>query len=267
MPRAIWKGSISFGLVNIPVKIYSATQPRQIELHTVCSKCGTPLEYKRWCPKCQREVPWSEVDKGYKITKDKWVILKKSDLQKIKLPTTKTIEIKGFVDVNQIDPIFYEKAYYVVPDEAGVKAYSLFMEALRLANKAAIGKVVIRNKEYVVALRHFKKGIVMHVLFYTGEVRKIEDLPELKNLVVVSKEELELARLLIQKMTEKEFDPSKFKDKYTEALMQLIKAKAEGKAIEIKEEKKEEAKSLLEALKASVEEVKKKKKKIEVEAS
>ena len=141
------------------------------------------------------------------------------------------------------------------------------MEALRLANKAAIGKVVIRNKEYVVALRHFKKGIVMHVLFYAGEVRKIEDLPELKNLVVVSKEELELARLLIQKMTEKEFDPSKFKDKYTEALMQLIKAKAEGKAIEIKEEKKEEAKSLLEALKASVEEVKKKKKKIEVEAS
>jgi DNA end-binding protein Ku len=260
MPRAIWSGSISFGLVNIPIKIYSATQPRQIDLHTVCSKCGTKLEYKRWCPTCQREVPWNEIDRGYKISKDKWVIIKKSDLEKIKIPTTKTIEIKEFVDVSQIDPVFFEKSYYVVPEETGIKAYSLFVEALKLTNKAAIGKVVMRNKEYVVALRHFKKGILMHVLFYLGEVRKIEELSELKNLVVVRKEELELARMLIQKLTESELNISKFKDSYTEALMELIKAKAEGKTIEIKEEKKEEAKELMEALKASVEAMKKKKK-------
>ncbi len=259
MPRAIWKGSISFGLVNIPIKLYSATQLREIELHTVCSKCGTPLEYKRWCPKCKREVPWNEIDRGYKIAKDKWVIIKKSDLEKIRLPTTKNIEIKEFVDISQVDPIFYEKSYYVVPEETGVKAYSLFVEALRLTNKAAIGKVVMRNKEYVVLLRSFKKGLLMHVLFYLGEIRPMEELSELKNLVVVSKKELELARALIQKLTESEFKPEGFEDRYTKALMELIKAKAEGKTVEIKEEKKEEAKSLMEALKASVETVKKKK--------
>lgn len=258
--RAIWKGALSFGLVSIPIKMYSATQPRQVDLHTVCGECGTQLQYKRWCPKCQKEVPWNEIDRGYKISKEKWIILKKKDLEMIRIPTTKTIDIQEFVDVEQIDPIFFEKSYYIVPQETGIKAYSLFTEALKLANKAAIGKVVIRNKEYVIALRHFKKGIVMHILFYLGEVRKIDELPELKNLVVVKKEELELARALIQKLTESEFDPKKFKDAYTEALMNLIKAKAEGKPIEVKEEKAEKAKKLMEALKASVETVKKKKK-------
>jgi DNA end-binding protein Ku len=150
-----------------------------------------------------------------------------------------------------------------VPEEAGKKAYSLFVEALRLANKAAIGKVVLKNKEYLVCLRPFKKGLVMHILFYIREIRDIEQLPELEKLVVVSKEELELAKALIGRLTEEEFDISKFKDQYTEALKQLIKAKAEGKEIAVKAEEKpvEEAKSLMEALKASVELTKKKKKK------
>ncbi|MDI6825784.1 MAG: Ku protein [Candidatus Aenigmarchaeota archaeon] len=259
MPRAIFSGNISFGLVSIPIKIYAASQPKQIDLHMVCNVCQTPLLYKRWCPKCNKEVGWQDIDRGYKISKDKWIIIKKEDLDRIKLPTTKTIDIKEFIDVSQIDPIFFEKPYYVVPQETGVKAYSLFVEALRLANKAALGKVVMRNKEYLIALRAFKKGIVMHVLYYLGEIREIEELSELKNLVVVSKEELELARTLIQKLTESEFDPKKFKDTYTEALMELIKAKAEGKAIEVKEEKVEKARELMESLKASVEAVKKKK--------
>jgi DNA end-binding protein Ku len=258
--RAIWSGAISISLISIPIKVYAASQPRQIDLHMVCNVCQTPLLYKRWCPKCNKEVSWQDIDRGYKISKDRWIIIKKEDLDRIKLPTTKTIEIKEFIDVNQIDPIFFEKPYYVVPQETGVKAYSLFVEALRLANKAAIGKVVMRNKEYVVMLRSFKKGILMHVLFYLGEIKPIDELSELKNLVVVSKEELELARVLIQRLTESEFDPKKFKDAYTEALMELIKAKIEGKTIEVKEEKAVEAKELMEALKASVEAVKKKKK-------
>jgi DNA end-binding protein Ku len=259
--RAIWKGYISFGLVSIGVKLYTATEPKQIEFRNLHSKCHTPLEQKRWCPACQKEVPWEEVERGYKITKDKWVIFSKEELEKLRPATTKTIEIKQFVDVNQIDPIYYEKAYYVVPEEGGKKAYSLFLEALRLANKAAIGKIVMRNKEYIVALRPYKKGIVMHVLFYVGEVRKIEELPELEKLVVVTKEELELARALIAKLTTEEFDISKFEDSYTKELLKIIKARAEGKAIEIEEEKPvEKAKSLMEALKASVEAVEKKKK-------
>ncbi|MCD6403315.1 MAG: Ku protein, partial [Candidatus Aenigmarchaeota archaeon] len=204
---------------------------------------------------------WEEVAKGYKITRDKWVILPRDEIEKLKPTSTKNIEILQFVDISQIDPIYYEKSYYVVPDEAGVKAYSLFVEALRLANKAAIGKVVIRNKEYLVVLRPYKKGLVMHVLYYVGEIRDINELPELKNLVVVSKEELELARALISKLTVDEFDISKFEDTYTKKLIELIKAKAEGK--EVKEESVkpvEKAKSLMEALKASIEVAEKKKK-------
>lgn len=261
MPKALWKGSISFGLVNIPVKLYTSAQPKQIELHTLCPTCHSQLQYKRWCPKCQKEVKWTEIIKGYKISKDEWVILEKKDLEKIKIPTAKTIEIEYFIDVSQIDPIYFQKAYYVVPDEGGKKAYSLFVEALRLTNKAAVGRVVLKNKEYLVILRPFKKGIAMHILYYLGEIRDIEKLEELEKLIVVSKEEMELARMLIQKLSGEEFDIKKFKDRYTEALKELIKAKAKGEKFEVKEKKKVgEAKELMEALKASVEMVKKKKK-------
>ena len=255
MARAIWKGSISFGLVSIPIKLYTATQPRQITFHNVHLACGTKLESKRWCPKCQKEVPWQEVGKGYKIAKDKWVILKKEELEALQPTSLKTIEILQFVDISQIDPIFYEKAYYVVPDELGTKAYSLFVEALRLTNKAAIGKVVMRNKEYLVALRPYKNGLVMHILYYLNEIKDIEELTELKNLVVVSKEELELARALIAKLTKESFDASTFEDSYTKKLIELIKAKAEGKEVKVEEKVVEKAKSLLEALKASIEKV------------
>lgn len=261
MPRAIWKGTISLSLISIPVKLYSATEPKEIEFHMVCGECGTPLKYKRWCPHCEKEVEWNKIKRGFKISKEKWVILEKEELEKIKLPTTKSIDIQSFVDVAQIDPIHYQKSYYVVPEEAGVKPYSLFVEALRLANKAAIGKVVLKNKEYLVALRAFRKGLVMHVLYYLREIRDIEKLPELEGLVVVRKEELELAKALISKLTEKEFDLSKFKDRYSESLKKLIKAKIEGKEFAVKAEARvEEAKSLMEALKASVEIAKKKKK-------
>ncbi|MEM5812061.1 MAG: Ku protein, partial [Candidatus Aenigmatarchaeota archaeon] len=190
-----------------------------------------------------------------------WVILEKGEIEKLKLKSTKTIDIKSFIDVSQIDPIYFDKSYYVVPDENGIKPYSLFVEALRLANRAAIGKVVLRDKEYLVILRPFKKGLTMHVLYYLNEVRDVNELPELRKLVVISKEELELAKSLISKLTEEEFDISKYKDQYTEALKKLIKAKAEGKEFEIREEKPvAEAKSLMEALKASIETVKKKKK-------
>ncbi|MDI6806519.1 MAG: Ku protein [Candidatus Aenigmarchaeota archaeon] len=260
--HAIFTGTISFGLVTFPIKVYSATETKEIEFHNVCNECLTPLRYKRWCPTCEKEVSWADIKKGFKISKERWIVLEKGEIEKIKLPSTKSIEIVQFVDVAQIDPIFFEKSYYVVPEEAGLKAYSLFVEALRLANKAAVGRVVIRNKEYIVAIRPFRKGLAMHVLFYVGEIRDIEKLKELERLVVVSKEELELAKLLIEKLTAEEFDLSKFKDRYTESLKELIMAKAEGKVYEVRaEERVEEAKSLMESLKLSVEAVGKKERK------
>ncbi len=264
--RALFTGTITFGLVSIPIKMYSATEEKEIKFHNLCPHCLSPLKNKRWCPTCEKEVSWQEVKKGFKVSKEKWVVLEKEELERIKLPSTRTIEILQFVDISQIDPIFFEKSYYLVPQEGGAKAYSLFVEALRLSNKAAIGRVVLRNKEYIVAIRPFKKGLVMHILYYAGEIRDIEKLKELQHLVVVSKEELELAKLLISKMTTEEFDVTKFRDRYTEALKELIKAKVEGREFEMKQEEKAvEAKSLMEALRASVEEIEKKKKKVGVE--
>ncbi len=260
MAKAIFAGSISFGLVNIPIKVYRAAQSKAISFNNLHKECHTPLIYKRWCPKCEKEVAYEDIEKGYKITKEKYVVISKEDIEKLKLKTTKMIEIQEFVDASQIDPLYLEKSYYVVPEEMGIKAYSLFVEALRVANKIAIGKVVMRNKEYLVALRAFKKGLVMHVLHYLGEVKDIEEFSELKHLVTIKEEELKLAQALISKLTEKELDLSKFKDNYTEALMKLIKAKAEGKEIKVEEAPKEEVKGLMEALKASVEAVERKKK-------
>jgi DNA end-binding protein Ku len=258
--RAIWNGNIIFGLVSIPVKLYSAIQPRTISFNNLHSVCHTKLESKRWCPKCQKEVPWNEVEKGFKISKDQWVILSKEEIERVKLTTSKNIEIAYFVDASQIDPIFFEKTYYLVPTEAGLKPYSLFVEALRIANKAAIGKMILRNKEYVVVLRAFKKGIALHTLFYKDEVKDINELEEIKKLVVVSKEELELAKTLISHLTKESFSIEEFRDRYTEALKELIKAKLEGREFKLEEEKpKEEEKSLMEALKASVETIKKRK--------
>ena len=260
MPKAVWKGSISFGLVNIPVKVYSAVSGKGISFTMLCSKCGTPIKYKRWCPKCEREVPWNEIEKGVKISKDKYVVVEKGELERLKLKTTKAIEIVEFVDISQIDPILYQTSYYVVPEETGVKAYSLFVEALRVSGKVAIGRVVMKNKEYVVALRPYKKGIVMHVLHYLGEVREIEELEELRGLVTIREEELKLARALIEQLTSKELRLEAFKDSYAEAIRKLVKAKLEGKEVEVeREEEAELARDLMEALKASVEVTKKKK--------
>lgn len=259
--KAIWAGSISFSLINIPVKVYVATESTGIKFKNLCKE-GHPIEHKRWCPICGREVAWDEVKKGYKITKDQYVIVEKSDLEKIKLKTTKTIEIKQFVDPAQIDPIFFEKSYYLVPQEIGAKAFSLFVQALRLTNKVAIGKVVMRNKEYLVALRPYKDGLLMHVLHYLSEVKSMEEIPEMKQLVVVSEEELKLAQMLVQKLSG-EFDISQFKDEFAEKIKELIKAKVEGKEFTSKEEKEEVVtESLVDALKSSLELLEKKKKKV-----
>ncbi len=261
MPKAIWKGSISFGLVSIPVKVYPAIREKIVKFRNL-DKEGHPIRHKNWCPVCNKEIPNDEIKKGFEISKGKFIIIEKNDLEKLRLKTTKTLEIQEFVDISQIDPIFFETSYYLAPDRGSEKAYSLLTEALRLTNKAAIAKVVMRNKEYLVAIRAYKKGLVMHILHYIDEIKKMEEIPELKNLVPVKEKELKLAEALIEKLTERNVDLSKFKDTYVEELKRLIKAKLKGKEIVIEERKPEkEVKGLMEALKASVEIAKKKKKK------
>ena len=199
--RAIWKGSISFGLVNIPIQVFSATQKEEYtSFNQLCDK-GHKIKYKKWCPIEEREVQWSEIKKGYEISKDTYVVLEKEDLEKVKLKTTNTIEVKEFIESQQFDPIFVEKNYYVGPDhgkkkkkttETSTKAYSLLVKILNETNKVAVGKVALRDKEHVVALRAYQRGLVMHQLKFLDEIRPMDEIGLLDGLQQVDSKELSL---------------------------------------------------------------------------
>ena len=260
MPRAIWKGSLVFGLVNIPVRLYAATKDRSISFNMLHSECHTPLKYKRWCPTCERDVGWDEIDKGYEITKDRFIPLTKEELERLQLKTVKSIDIQKFVDLASIDSIYFNTHYYLAPEEGGEKAYSLLHDILAVTNKVAIGKVVIHNKEHVVAVRPYQRGLAMTTLHYPSEVIDIGKIEELEKLVVVREQELDLAKVLIDHMSG-EFKPEEYVDSYRQAVMQLIKQKAEG--IEVPAAKPVEAEAtvdLMKALQTSVQATKKEKK-------
>jgi DNA end-binding protein Ku len=263
-PRSIWKGSISFGLVNIPIKLYSATEAKEFSFNQLCSN-GHKIQYKRWCPSEDKEVQWSEIKKGYEISKDVYVVLEKAELENVKLKTTKTIDIKEFVGGESLDPIFVEKSYYIAPDSKTVdKAYTLFVNVLRNTGKIAIGKVVLREKEHLVALRAYQRGLVMHQLHYLDEIKPIDEIKEIGSnaaaKIKIEDQEIELGKMLVANLTSEDLDLGQYSDAYAAQLRELINSKARGKTIVIREEDEapESGKDLLEALKASVKQSKQK---------
>jgi DNA end-binding protein Ku len=259
MPHAIWNGSISLGLVNIPIAVYPAVRERLIAFNNLHASCHRRLENKRWCPYHNMEVPWNEVVKGYKISKDKYVVVDQKELRAVQLKSTRAIDIVNFIDVSEIDPLLVENNYYIVPQQGGERAYALFREVLETACKAAVGKVVMRTKERVVAIRHYQKGMVMTVLHYKDEVTPMEDLEALKNLAAPKESELKLARILVDQLSG-DLDMGEFKDEYEGALVKIIKKKLAGKEVEEAPEiKPVPTKDLMEALKVSVQSAKKKK--------
>ena len=258
--RAIWKGSISFGLVNIPIQVFSATQKEDFtSFNQLCEK-GHKIKYKKWCPIEEREVPWSEIKKGYEITKNNYVVLEKDEVENIKLKTTNTVEIKEFIGSEEFDPIFIEKSYYVGPDpgkkktENSNKAYSLFVKILHETRKIAIAKVVLREREQLVALSAYQRGLVMHQLKYLDEIRPMDEIGGLDSSQKIDANELSLGKTLVENLTAEEFDPGQYSDAYAKELEKLIEAKSRDEKVTIKEEeeKPEEPTDLLEALKASI---------------
>jgi DNA end-binding protein Ku len=262
--RAVWKGSISFGLVNIPIQVFSATQKEEYtSFNQLCDE-GHKIKYKKWCPVEEREVQWSEIKKGYEITKDTYVVLEKEDLEGIKLKTNNTIEIKEFIKSEEFDPIFIEKSYYIGPDlgknknkTGGIssKAYSLFVKILNETNKVAIGKVVLREKEHVIALRAYQRGLVMHQLKYLDEIRPMDEIGMLDSLQQVDSKELLLGKTLVENLTTERFDLGQYSDSYAKELEKIIEAKSKGQKVTIKgqeEEAEEKTTDILEALKASL---------------
>lgn len=258
MPHQIWSGSISFGLVSIPIKLFPATEGKQFSFNQLCPK-GHRIKYKRWCPMEEKEIPYSDIKKGYQLQKDNYLVIEPEDLQKIKLKTTKSIDIKEFVSSDELDPILVEKSYYVAPDtkKGNDKAYSLLVKVLSDTKKIAIGKIILRDKENVVALRPYQRGMVMHILKYLDEIRPTDEIPEIteaaKQRTKLDPEELTLAKMLVDKFSSKELDLSEYSDTYAKELEKLIEAKSKGKPFITKPEPKQKAKpDLLEALKASM---------------
>ena len=258
--RAIWKGSISFGLVNIPIQVFSATQNEDYtSFSQLCDK-GHKIRYKKWCPVEEREVQWSEIKKGHEITKNNYIVIEKEDLDRIRLKTNNTIEVKEFIKSEEFDPIFIEKNYYVGPDpgkkkvEAATRAYSLLVKILNETNKVAIGKVVLREKEHLVGLRAYQRGLVMHQLKYLDEIRPMDEIGNLASLQKVDPKELSLGKTLVDNLTAEKFDPGQYSDSYAKELEKIIEAKSKGQKVPIKEveETPEETTDIIEALKASL---------------
>jgi len=261
MPRSIWNGVISFGMVSIPVKLYTATEDKDISFNLLHKECGTRLKQQRWCPTHERAVEWSEVQRGYEYARDEYVVMEEEDFDKLPLPSKHTVELAAFVKAEEIDPIYYQKTYYLEPDEKGIKPYSLLMKALQDKGLTGIAKIAIRNKEQLCALRFMAaegKGnsLVLETLYYPDEIREVpSEVPETK----VSDKELDMAYALIDLLAA-DFEPEQYKDHYREALQQVIEAKLDGVEItEPEEARPAKVTDLVAALKASVEAAKKRK--------
>jgi DNA end-binding protein Ku len=254
MPRAIWSGAISFGLVNVPVKVYSAVNRKTVRFNQLEGKTGARVQQKRVSAKTGEEVPFEEIVKGYEISKDRYVVVKPEELEALDPKKTRTIEIVEFVDQDQIDPIFYDHPYYLVPDRGADKAYNLLLEAMREAGKVAIARVVIRSKESLTAIRPMEGVLAMTTMLFADEIvppEKLDELPDSDQ--EASAREVKMAQQLIGSLAA-DFEPDKFHDEYRESVMELIERKAQGEEITIQEQEEvtQEAPDLMAALEASV---------------
>ena len=226
--RAMWSGAITFGMVNIPVKLFSATSAKDISFNLLHSTCGTRLQQKRWCPTEDVEVPWEEVVRGYEYTKGEYVTLTDEDFEKLPLPSRHTIAINAFVQATEIDPVYYEKSYFLEPDARGEKAYALLLRALSERNLTGIAAITMRKKEQLCALRGQEGTLMLETLFYPDEV-ELERGVDLGK-VNIDERELDMAFKLID-LLRKPFEPEEYHDHYREALAELIDAKLEGKEV------------------------------------
>ncbi|MBM7692497.1 DNA end-binding protein Ku [Peribacillus deserti] len=256
--HTIWKGSISFGLVNIPIRLHSATEDKDISLRTLHKECHTPIKYEKVCPVCNKQVEKEELVKAYEYTKGKFVVVDDKELEELKKANeTKAVEIVDFVKIEEIDPIYFMKSYYLSPNEGGVKAYTLLRKALQESQKVGIAKIVIRSKEQLAVVRVFENTLLMETIYFPDEVRSAGDVPNVPAEEDISKRELDTAIMLIDQLTT-EFEPGKYHDAYRTALMELIESKKNGKTVTPKERDVPESNvmDLMAALQASIDKTK-----------
>jgi DNA end-binding protein Ku len=251
MPRAMWKGAISFGLVTIPVSVYPATEEKTLRFNQLHDEDGGRIRMKRTCSVDGEEVGYEHIVKGYEHEKDRYVILTDEDFEAIPVESSRAIDIQQFVDLEEIDPMQYKKSYYLVPEETGAKAYALLREALNRSGKVGVAKVSFRDKEHLAALRFRDDAFVLETMYWPDEIREA-DFGGVDVSAKVRPNELEMAQTLIENLTA-DWNPTEFKDEYREALLRIVEAKINGEEIEIVEaEPTAKVVDLMDALKASV---------------
>ncbi|MBL0388572.1 Ku protein [Tumebacillus sp. ITR2] len=228
--HTMWKGSISFGLVNIPIKMFAATEDKDIKFRMLHEKCGTPVKNVRTCPHCEEELEWKEVVKGFEYQSGQFVIMSEEDMEKISPQRTKTIDILNFVSLTEIDPIYFNKSYYLAPEETGGKAYALLRQAMLDTGRIAVVKVIIRSAQMLAVLRVYDNVLVMESIYYPEEVRSTTQLPAIPAVGTVDENEMRVAKQLIESLATT-FDPEQYRDEYRVALMEAIEQKVEGQEI------------------------------------
>lgn len=255
MARSLWSGSISFGLVNVPVRLYSAVQPKTVHFHMIRNTDASRISYRKVSASDGKEVPEEQIVKGYEVSPDKYVKLEKKELDALDPEHTRAIAIEKFVPLVEIDHIYFEKAYYLGPEKASKRAYALLLDAMKETNKVAIARIVFHNKEHLVALRPLDNAIVMFTLYYPDEVVPRDDLENIPDKADhPSGKELEVAKQLVDAISG-EFEPKEYHDQYRQRVLELIEKKAAGKTIEsapVKREKPSNVVNLMEALQASL---------------
>lgn len=254
MPRSMWKGVISFGMVSIPIRLYVATESHGVSFNQLCAEHMSRVRYKRWCAEGDHEVAYDDIVKGYEVAKDQYVVVDDHDLENLPLPTAHTIEIEEFVDRDEIQAgLYFKSAYYVEPEDVGRKPYALLKQALEETGKLAVAKVAFRDREHLCALAPIDGLILMNTLHWPDEIRSTSELKSVDGEVKISARELTMAKTLVESLADS-FDPERYHDDYKEALMKIVDAKIQGEETVTAPETEAPAKvmDLMEALRASV---------------
>ena len=254
MARSIWSGSISFGLVNVPIKLYSAVSQKEVHFNMLHEKDGARIQQKRVCALDGEEVPWNEIAKGYEVSNGRYVMVEPEELEKYNPKATKTIDIMDFVEMGEIDPIYWERTYYLAPDKGAAKPYALLVEAMKRTKKVAIAHIVLRTKQYLCTLRPMENALALSTMLYADEVISTKDIDTLPDRdVKPADREVKMAEQLVESLAS-EWDPAKYTDEYREQVLALLQKKAEGEQLVMPESEEKPAKviNLVDALQASL---------------
>ncbi len=252
MATSVWKGYLTFGLISIPIRLFSAARTERISLNQLHNVCKTRIRMPLYCPHCEKQVPRNEIVKGYEYEKDQYVLFNEEELDKIEPQSARSMEILEFVKVVEIDPLYYDASYYVTPEDEGKKAYQLLLAAMEESGYAAIAKLTMHQREHIVVVRPRANGMTLHTMYYTNEIREVAEYGQSDKSAEPKPQEKKLAEQLIESLAAK-FEPEKYKDQYQESMRGLIEAKQQGQEVaEAPHPKLAPVIDLMEALKKSI---------------